>query len=78
LPYSAYNPDRGPRDFFLFGYIKGKLSDYNCESREDLLNVITEIFTGLHQEVQRSVFEPWVNRLKWATQNKGKKKETVL
>jgi hypothetical protein len=34
-----------PERLFLFGYIKDKLLDYNCKSREDLLNATTEIFT---------------------------------
>jgi hypothetical protein len=56
LSHPAYSPDMTPNDFFLFGYIKGKPSDYNFESREDLLNAITEIFTGINQEVLLSVF----------------------
>jgi hypothetical protein len=55
--HPAYNPNLAPSDFFLFEYIKGKLSDYNFESREDLLNAITEIFTGVDQEVLLSAFE---------------------
>jgi hypothetical protein len=47
-----------PSDFLLFGYIKGKLSDFIYESRDDLLNAIT----GVDQEVLPSVFESWVNR----------------
>jgi hypothetical protein len=45
LPHLAYSPDLTPTDFF-FGHIKFKLSDYNCEIREDVLVAITEIFTG--------------------------------
>jgi hypothetical protein len=60
LPHLAYSPDLSPSDFFLFGNIKEKLSDYNCEGREDLLNGITEIFTRIDQEVLPSVFESWV------------------
>jgi hypothetical protein len=44
-------------DYFLFGYIRGKLFDYSGESREDLLNAVTKIFTGVDQEVLLSVFE---------------------
>jgi hypothetical protein len=51
------SPDLAPSNFFLFLYNKGKLSDENCESREDLLNAIIEIFTGIGQEVLLSVFE---------------------
>jgi hypothetical protein len=62
LPHSADSPDLTASDFFLFGYIRGKPSDYNCESREDRLNAITEIFTGVNQEALLNVFESWVNR----------------
>jgi hypothetical protein len=34
-------------DLLLFGYIQAKPSDSNCESREDLSNAITGIFTGV-------------------------------
>jgi hypothetical protein len=54
---SSLKPRPGPTDFFLFGHIKGKLSNYNCTSRDDLLKAATEIFTGVDQEVLFSVFE---------------------
>jgi hypothetical protein len=57
LPHPAYSPGLAPSNFFLFGYMKGKLSDYNYEGRDDLLNVIAEIFTGVDQEVLLIVFE---------------------
>jgi hypothetical protein len=57
LLYPVYSTDLRPSDFSLFGYVKQKLSDYNCESLEDLLNAIPEIFTGVNQEVLLSVFE---------------------
>jgi hypothetical protein len=50
LPHRAYSSDLAPSDFFLFGYIKGKLSDHNCESREALWSAITEIFPGVDQK----------------------------
>jgi hypothetical protein len=65
LSHPIYSPDLAPNEFFLFEYIKGKLSDDNCESRENLLNATTEIFTGVDQEELPSVFESSVNRLKW-------------
>jgi hypothetical protein len=45
LPHPAYNPDLAPSDFFLFGHIKGKMSDCNCESPEVVLNILTDSFT---------------------------------
>jgi hypothetical protein len=72
LLHPAYNPDLAPSDFFLFGCIKGKLFDYNYESRDDLLNTITEIVTGVDQEMLLSVFESWTNRLKWVIKHEGR------
>jgi hypothetical protein len=57
LAQPAYSSDLAPSDFFLFEYIKGKPSDYNCQSREDHLNAITEFITGVDQEALLSVFE---------------------
>jgi hypothetical protein len=71
LPHPAHSPDLALSDFVLFGSINGKLSDYNCKSRTDLLNAITEIFTGVDQEVLLSVFESWVNRHKWVIKHEG-------
>jgi hypothetical protein len=57
--------------FFLFGYIKGKLSDYNCGRWEDLLNAITEIFSGVDQGGLLSVSKSWANWIKWVTKHDG-------
>jgi hypothetical protein len=57
---------------FFFGGIKRKLSDYNCESRDDLLNAITEIFTGVNREALWGVFESWVDRLNWLIKHESK------
>jgi hypothetical protein len=72
LWHLAYSPDLAPSDLFLFGYTQTKLSGYNCEGREDLLNPITEIFTGVDQEVLLNVFKSYVNWLKWVIKHEGK------
>jgi hypothetical protein len=72
LPYPTYSPDPAPSDPLLFGYSKRKLPDYNCQSYENLLNAITEIFTGVDKEVLFNVFESWVNKLKWAEKHEEK------
>jgi hypothetical protein len=69
LPLPADSTGLTPNDFFLFVYIKGKPSDYNHESREDLLNATTKIFTGIDQDVLLSVVK---HRLKWAIKHEGK------
>jgi hypothetical protein len=35
LTHPPYRPDRAPTNFFSFGYIKGKLPDFQCDPRED-------------------------------------------
>jgi hypothetical protein len=72
LSRPADSPDPARSHFFLFGSIKGKLSDSNSKSRGDILNAITEIFTGVDQEVLLSVFESWVKRLKWVIKHEEK------
>jgi hypothetical protein len=57
LPHPAYSPDFAPSDFFRFGYLKGKMCDSHCESREDLLNTITDIFSQIHKAILISIFE---------------------
>jgi hypothetical protein len=71
-PHPEQNPDLTSSNLFLFGYIKRKRSDYGYESREDLWNATTAIFTGVDQELLLSVFESWANRLKWVITHKWK------
>jgi hypothetical protein len=61
---SDLQPRPDPGNFFLFGHVKGKLSDYNCDNWEYPLTVITEFFTRVEQDVLLSVFEFWGNRSK--------------
>jgi hypothetical protein len=72
LLHPDFSSDRAPSDFFLSGSIKGKPSNYNYESREDILNAITESFTGVDQGMLLSVLKSWVNRLKWVIKHEGK------
>jgi hypothetical protein len=72
LPHPTQSPDLTASDSFLFGYIKERLSDYNRESREDLLNAMTDNSTGFGQEGLLNVSESWVNRPKWVIEPAGK------
>jgi hypothetical protein len=42
LPHPLYKPGLAPSDFFLFGYIKEELTDYDCRRREELKSAIIE------------------------------------
>jgi hypothetical protein len=50
LPHPAYNPDPAPSDFLLFGYIKEKLTERVCTTRDELLSVIITIVSEIKKE----------------------------
>jgi hypothetical protein len=47
-PDPPYSPDLAPSDFFLFGYVKGKLMKYRAETPSELFVhirfILAEIF----------------------------------
>jgi hypothetical protein len=63
----------GPRTkcFFLFGYIKRKLTEYDIPGRESLKSSTTYIFDETEQETIIIVFETWINRLEWVIEHEG-------
>jgi hypothetical protein len=71
LPHPAYSPDRVPSDLVLFGYIKGKLADYTCNTRDELKAAIAQIFGEIGQDTLRAVFVGWIKRLEWVIENGG-------
>jgi hypothetical protein len=60
---SPCSPDLVPRDFFLFGDLKGKLAETQCEKPEDLFSEMRGIIQSLSQDLRRKLFEPWKMRL---------------
>jgi hypothetical protein len=54
--HPACSSDRAPSDFFLFGHLKEKLTDYDCGSREDLKSAISSIVDEMGQETLIAVF----------------------
>jgi hypothetical protein len=71
LSHPAYSPDLAPSNFFLFGYLKEKLTDYNCETREQLKEAIIEIFNEIPQDALVSVFMLCMKRLRWVIKHEG-------
>jgi hypothetical protein len=67
--HPASSPDLAPKDFFLFGDIKSKLTEYDIPDRQSLQSVITHIFDEIGQETLITVFETWINRLKWVIEH---------
>jgi hypothetical protein len=54
------SPDFTPSDFFLFGYVKGKLMGYRAETGSELLVRIRVILGEIPRETLNAVFLEWM------------------
>jgi hypothetical protein len=50
LPHPDESPDRAPSDFFLFGYLKAKLTAFHCTTQDELTSAIITIFNEIDRE----------------------------
>jgi hypothetical protein len=50
-----------PSDFFLFGYVKGKLMEYRVETSSELLFRIRVILAEIPRETLNTVFLEWMD-----------------
>jgi hypothetical protein len=71
IPQPSYSPDIAPSDFFLFGYLKEKLIEYDIPDQERLKLAITHIFSVIGQETLITFFGTWIERLKWVIKHEG-------
>jgi hypothetical protein len=71
LPRPPYSPDLNPCDFWLFGMLKGILKDRDFHSHDEIKEVITMAWNDLTFDEVQSVFQNWVNRLRWVIENGG-------
>jgi hypothetical protein len=62
--HPPYSPDLAPSDFFLFGYVKGKLMEHHAESPSELLIGIRVILSEIPPERLNAVFLEWMERLR--------------
>jgi transposase len=69
--HPPYSPDLAPSDFFLFGYLKDRLQEIVFASRKELLPGIREVLDETSPETLPRVFEHWIERPEWVSQNKG-------
>jgi hypothetical protein len=54
--HPPYSPDLAPSDFFLFGYLKGKLMKYRAEIPSETLVRIQVILAEIRGETLNTVF----------------------
>jgi hypothetical protein len=52
-----------PLDFFLFGYVKGKLMGYHAETPSEFLGRIRVILAEIPRENLNAIFLEWIERL---------------
>jgi hypothetical protein len=67
-PRPPYSPDLAPSDFFLFGYVKGRLMEYRAETPSELLVRIRVILVEIPRETLNAVFLEWMERLQKCVQ----------
>lgn len=70
-PHPPYSPDLAPSDFFLFGYVTGRLRGQKFNSFDELEERIIEILHSIPSETLKRVFETWMDRCKWVSQHNG-------
>jgi hypothetical protein len=62
-PHPSYSPDLAPSNFFLFGYIKQKITGQEFVSPDDLFEAMREEFDRLSKSVLENVFDEWLIRI---------------
>jgi hypothetical protein len=67
-PHLLYSPDLAPSDFFLFGYVNGKLMGYRAETPSELLACIRAIMAEIPRETLNAAFFEWIERLQKCVQ----------
>ena len=70
-PHPPYSPDLAPSDFFLFGYVKGKLMGYHADTLSELLVRIRVILSEISRETLNAVFLEWMERLQKCIDTNG-------
>jgi histone-lysine N-methyltransferase SETMAR len=63
VPHPPYSPDIAPCDFFLFGYMKGKLEGCTFETEDQVISTVTEILGEITIPTFERVMDNWVTRL---------------
>lgn len=69
MDHPPYSPDLAPSDFWLFDFIKARLSDHASE--ESLMSAITAICNSIPKEELIKTFDKWIERLELCIKFKG-------
>jgi histone-lysine N-methyltransferase SETMAR len=63
VPHEPYSSDLAPCVFYLFGYIKGRLTGASFEEPGQFLQAIDAIFQSTEKVTLERVFQKWMDRL---------------
>jgi histone-lysine N-methyltransferase SETMAR len=69
MDHPPYSPDLAPCDFWLFDYIKQRLTDHTSE--KSLISQITAIVDSISKEDLQKTFNKWIERMQLCVKNKG-------
>jgi hypothetical protein len=58
-------------DFFLFGHVKNRLQGIVFQSETEFLVGIKEVLDEIPVETLQRIFEHWMERFEWVSQNNG-------
>jgi hypothetical protein len=70
-PHPPYSPDLSPCDFWFFGMAKGKMTEWEFHTVQDIRRCLTEIWNDLAFEDVQSVFLEWKIRFNWVIEKGG-------
>jgi hypothetical protein len=70
-PHPPDSPDSAPSDFFLFGYVKGKLMGYQAGSEAALFVRIQVILVEILWAALNTVFLEWMQGLEKCIDSNG-------
>jgi histone-lysine N-methyltransferase SETMAR len=63
VPHPPYSPDIAPCDFFLFGYLKDKLSGSTFHSDNEVISAVSFILGQIPKEMFEHVMDGWLEKL---------------
>lgn len=70
-PHPPYSPDLSPCDFYLFGYLKGKLEAHVFSTLEEMKGAVIKELEVLGPKNLRPVYNDWISRLEACKESNG-------
>ena len=78
ISWPPRSPDLTPPDFFLWGYLKGKVYINKPNTLQELKNNIIAEINGITPDILQNVMENTVKRIRMCFVNDGKHLEDII